>query len=555
MRLLILFTLLWTIGSSVSAQCIEDSLNMELKFQYDDPNQPGIYNDVWGYVDQDGREYAIIGASDSILIFDITDTDNVVKVGAEHGDGACSWRDMKTWRNTLYAGSECGDGLLIFDLSDLPNSFSRVNQLTADFTRSHNIYLDSTNMARLYVVGANGGLGEGMAIYDLESDPTYETEPFLLKKLRLDTLPGEATEVTYYIHDIFVKNDTAYCSHGNAGYAIWDVSDVENIHRISNLLELPSPDLASYVHSSWNTADDAYAYVATEVGVRQMYILDQSNKANVLLDTIWKEPLLDPCNGETSNVPHNPYVHNDLLYISYYQDGVNILDISDRRKPFRIGFYETERNNTAYNGTTANWGVYPFFPSGTIIGSDTNNGLFVLEFTNPIVPLELLSFTAHFDVRNNANVLEWEIANSLNVAEFIVEKLQQNGFEEIGRIEFTDKDAFYEFKDHDVKNGHNVYRLKIVDLDATFEYSEVVQLYNESDHKVSIYPSVNQGQFTVELPLESTYSIINFAGKYIEKGHLSSGKQELQLSVPAGHYLLKIESIQGISFARFLVLD
>jgi choice-of-anchor B domain-containing protein len=157
MRFVLFFLLLSSFGVSLSAQCIEDSLNMELKFRYDDPTQPGIYNDVWGYVDQDNREYAIIGASDSILIFDITDTDNVVKVGAEHGDGTCTWRDMKTWRNTLYAGSECGDGLLIFDLSNLPTSFSRINKIDTEFTTSHNIYIDSTNSARLYAVGTNGG--------------------------------------------------------------------------------------------------------------------------------------------------------------------------------------------------------------------------------------------------------------------------------------------------------------------------------------------------------------------------------------------------------------
>lgn len=552
MRLALILLILSSFGTFINAQCITDSLNMELKFRYDDPTQPGIYNDVWGYVDQNNREYAIIGASDSILIFDVTDTDNVIKVGGLHGDGSCPWRDMKTWRNTLYAGSECGDGLLIFDLSNLPTSFSRVNKITSDFTSSHNIYIDSTNSARLYAVGANSGLREGMAIYDLEAD---ETNPPLLKKLRLDTLPGEVGGVDYYIHDIFVKNDTAYCSHGNTGYAIWDVSDVENINRVSDFIELPNVDQASYTHSSWNTDDDTYAYVATEIGNRQMYIIEQSDKTAISLDTTWKEPLLEACGGPSNNVPHNPYVHNGFLYISYYQDGINMLDITDRRKPFRIGFYDTTPDNTVYNGTTANWGVYPFLPSGTIIGSDMNNGLYVLEYTPPILPLQLIDFSIQYERAQSSARLKWEIANGFNVREFEIEKQVDGKFEKIASVPFSDQDFFYEFEDRFLSEGHNIYRLRIVDLDESFEYSDVEQIFIEEERKISLYPSISYGNLTVDVPGEqSVYTIYDMSGKQVQKGELKVGKQQLNVNLSTGQYLFKVESLGASSFARFTIL-
>ncbi len=552
----LLFTLIifgFVTSISLQAQCIEDSLNMELKFRYDDPNQPGIYNDVWGYVDDAGNEYAIIGASDSILIFDVTNTDNVIRVGSEHGDGSCAWRDMKTWRNTLYAGSECGDGILIFDLSYLPDSFPRVNNLLSDFTASHNIYIDSTNSARLYAVGANSGLGEGMVIYDLEAD---ETNPPLLKKLRLDTLPGEVPSgPSYYIHDIFVKNDTAYCSHGNTGYAIWDVSDVNNINRVSDFLELPTPDQASFSHSSWNTDNDEYAYVATEIGNRQIYIIDQSDKTTISLDTTWKEPLLEACGGPSNNVPHNPYVYNGYLYISYYQDGINILDISNEREPFRVGFYDTTPNNTVYNGTTANWGVYPFLPSGTVIGSDTNNGLYVMEFTLPIVPLQLIAFDVLHDRTFNSSRLKWEIASAFNVREFEIQKQIDGKFVKIGSVPFSDRDNYYEFEDSGLQDGHNIYRLKIIDLDNSFEYSDIEQIFLESRENVSLYPSVGYGTFTIDVDSDqSNFLVYDMAGRKIESGSLSRGKQIMDLGLLPGQYIFKVESKSGSSAIRFTVL-
>jgi hypothetical protein len=43
-----------------------------------------------------------------------------------------------------------------------------------------------------------------------------------------------------------------------------------------------------------------------------------------------------------------------------------------------IAFFDTfpSGDGTAYNGA---WSVYPYLPSGTLIVSDTNNGLFILS--------------------------------------------------------------------------------------------------------------------------------------------------------------------------------
>jgi hypothetical protein len=77
-----------------------------------------------------------------------------------------------------------------------------------------------------------------------------------------------------------------------------------------------------------------------------------------------------------NSIPHNQLIKGDLLYVSYYYDGLQVYDISDPTLPVRVAHYptSTEPNLKQYRGA---WGVYPFLPSGNIIVSDMQKGLFV----------------------------------------------------------------------------------------------------------------------------------------------------------------------------------
>jgi hypothetical protein len=68
--------------------------------------------------------------------------------------------------------------------------------------------------------------------------------------------------------------------------------------------------------------------------------------------------------------------------MSYYVDGTRVLDISDPINPVEVGYFDTSDWTGLYDG---NWGTYAYLPSGYIISSDRNNGLFIFEspLTNP----------------------------------------------------------------------------------------------------------------------------------------------------------------------------
>ncbi|MEL6716685.1 MAG: hypothetical protein AAFP86_23110, partial [Planctomycetota bacterium] len=91
------------------------------------------------------------------------------------------------------------------------------------------------------------------------------------------------------------------------------------------------------------------------------------------------------------SVGHNMYSLDGLLYQANYTSGLRVFDYeTDPLNPTEVAFIDTVNgtNGNTFNGL---WSVYPYFPSGTIIGSDIERGLFVLQ-------LELLR------IRNVADV-------------------------------------------------------------------------------------------------------------------------------------------------------
>lgn len=324
------------------------------------------YNDCWGYVDRQGNEYAIIGSPQKIHFLNISDPSNPSLINEIAGGSASLWRDIKTYSCYAYSVADEGlEGLMIFDLSALPNgTVKKVYQKNIDFSRAHNIYIDAQN-GRLYVIGSDTRNG-GLIVYDLKSNPK---NPTLLASVNL---PGG------YIHDAFIKNHIAYCSHGYNGLYIYDFANPQSPQYKASI------NTGGYNHSNWLTEDDRYLIYAEEVptGLPLRIIdLEGVDDDDLQVVSTFSNPLLTGVNGSVTY--HNPYIVDQYVINSSYEDGVTIFDLQDITSPQLVAYYDTYAN-TSYSGYNGCWGVYPFFPSGNIIASDGINGLFVLSTTLPL---------------------------------------------------------------------------------------------------------------------------------------------------------------------------
>ena len=134
-------------------------------------------NDIWGYVDETGIEYGLIGARKGTSVVSLQNPANPVEVFWEPGMQSI-WRDLKTWNDHAYVTTEALNGLLIIDLTPLPASTAlTTNYYTGppgnQWKSAHNLYIDSSGFA--YIFGANRGNG-GVIILDVNTDPMNPIE-------------------------------------------------------------------------------------------------------------------------------------------------------------------------------------------------------------------------------------------------------------------------------------------------------------------------------------------------------------------------------------------
>ena len=343
----------------VSTAKSQQSMNINLLSNLDYNND---LSDVWGYANDTG-EYALVGVYNGISVVDVTNPYDPVELGFFNGPESI-WRDLKTWGDYLYCiNDEDGDGgagLQILNLEELINGDSNptyIENMSLGFETAHNIFIDENGV--LYVFGANYGIG-GALMYDLVTNP--ENPPLL----------GVFND--YYLHDGMVRGDTLWGGAINDGvFTVIDVSDKQNPEIIGSHA---TPN--NFSHNCWISDDGDYLFTTDEVSGAYVAAYDVSN-----LNDIEEVDRIQAWSPQTNVIPHNTHVDGDFIVTSYYADGVSVVDVSNPSNLVEVGYYDTSEDysGSGFNGA---WGAYPWLPSGNILVTDIETGLYVLEpkYTN-----------------------------------------------------------------------------------------------------------------------------------------------------------------------------
>ncbi len=363
----VLRPVLWVMVMTPFVVSAQTGLNMEFFGNLNEHSTPsGDYSAIWGYTTPQGHEYAILGCYNGTAFIDLSSPGSPFEVDFVPGPQS-NWREMKTYLHYAYivsdvsteANSQGLGGIQIVDLSYLPDSVSLVNRYVWIDTVSNSpvfspaVHSVSVSGHYLYLNGGSGS-SYGMRILDI-SDPVNPVKAGGLQ--------------SPYIHDSFVRNDTIFAAAIYGGGLM--IYDATNKSSLTEVKQISYPGAGT--HNVWTTVDRNFALTTDEIGttpktLKIWNISDLNNVTGVASYT------------NTTAIIHNVFVKGNLAYVAWYSAGLRVIDISNPAAPVEVGYYDSypASDIAAYVG---NWGADPFFPSGKVIMSDRQTGLYVVRYT------------------------------------------------------------------------------------------------------------------------------------------------------------------------------
>ena len=195
--------------------------------------------------------------------------------------------------------------------------------------------------------------------------------------------------------------------------------------------------------------------------------------------------------------------------------------------------------------------------TGTV---QTSNNILVVSGTNfsnsvwratqgaGALPVTLLSFTAQLNSAGNADI-KWSTATEINTSRFEIEKsLSGNQFAYLKTVAAAGNSSVvlnYNEQDNQVAAGTTFYRLKMIDIDGSYKYSNIASVKKQAANEVLLYPNPAAESITISwakpVSKNITYSIYDASGKMVMQWVVSSGNNKTTKNVrmlPVGTYIL-----------------
>jgi hypothetical protein len=219
-------------------------------------------------------------------------------------------------------------------------------------------------------------------------------------------------------------------------------------------------------------------------------------------------------NPNLGNIENSDTTDNGLNIIYGNIQGLDVYDLYNNT-PDPI--YAQNNDWGVYDSTSIEDHIYHFVDDSTL-------GLVYFMPFSGSIPVELASFSANVSGRNV--MLNWITATELNNSGFEIERSADNlMWNKIGSVSgkgTTTEKSYYSFEDNNPVNGKSYYRLKQMDYDGSFEYSNTVEVDVNIPIKFSLeqnYPNpfnpTTSIKYTINSKQNVQLSVYNVLGKEI----------------------------------------
>jgi hypothetical protein len=176
---------------------------------------------------------------------------------------------------------------------------------------------------------------------------------------------------------------------------------------------------------------------------------------------------------------------------------------------------------------------------------DDNISLFTFTIDDA-VPVDLISFTA--EKEGKASLLTWETANEINNSHFEIEaSINGTSFRNIGEVKGTNlaELSSYAFTDRNPVAGINYYRLKQVDFDGRFDYSDVKTVNFDAElaeRSITVFPNpvVDFVRINTGVDENLNLRIYDVAGNLLMDNTIATGRDIDTSELASGVYLFKV---------------
>ena len=259
-------------------------------------------------------------------------------------------------------------------------------------------------------------------------------------------------------------------------------------------------------------------------------------------------------------VSQNPYISHYGIYRTIHLDSSFLL----------IG--TVDHPDSMYIDETVELGLQYYYAATSVDQFSNESGFSnVVDTTlNVAVPVELTSFSVHLN--DNDVILEWATATETNNFGFEVQRSQDSKlFERIGFVRgngTTVEPKHYTFTDQNLTIGTYYYRLKQIDHDGTFEFSDIAKITIGVPNEFKLYqnypnpfnpattisyslPKSSHVKLTIyNLNGQVIYTLVDEyqkAGQYTVKWR---GIDQRGMKVSSGTYYYKIKTLDSAMFRR-----
>ena len=163
------------------------------------------------------------------------------------------------------------------------------------------------------------------------------------------------------------------------------------------------------------------------------------------------------------------------------------------------------------------------------------------------LPIKLSTFFG--ERKGNSVELKWKAESEINALEYQIERNTGNGFTKINTVASKNSltTSEYAIFDNNVSAKISEYRLKMVDVDGSFKYSNIVAIKGTgAASDFIVYPNpVNKGSNAVvkiaDITDATTLSVIDYTGKLIKQ--LPTNTSTINISnLQPGSYLIRINN-------------